>query len=223
VKVYYDEGRTYDRARLHPYPAGPEGANGFIDFKEDLSLIEATLEDFLPYSHEAAIKTSYSFLAWINGPSSHLETCDCVFREPRPHSDPNSSLKLSAHGRVFLMYRDLRVNCSEKHTDWFCGKLMQILRQTDPEMTGAQGVCGFTLNPVLHVEISKGHWAKSGEFDYAEDDPGLGRHLMISFAAYGEAESETYGNLERLFKNLHAACGTLSGEIDQGLRSQGAI
>ena len=133
---------------------------------------------------------------------SQLETNDCAFRSPAPQQDPNSDLALSAHGRVFILYRNLLLNSSEEHSDWICPRLMKILAEINPEFTARQGVVAFTLNPALQLALSKAKPLPNGFFDVAANDPGFGKHLMLSFWGYGNDEDEVFQNLNCVFMNI---------------------
>jgi hypothetical protein len=100
---------------------------------------------------------------------------------------------------------------------------MQILEAIDVEFSSSEGVAGFTLTRTLQLALSKGFWRPDGSFDCAADDPGFGRHLMISFWAYGDTASEAFANLNRLFHNLWNACRLLSAEIGNGLSAQQGV
>ncbi len=204
--MYYDAAKTYPTARLHPYTE-------YVDFVQHLDQIPVALEDFRPFSDRSAIQTFYDFLRWLNGPDSHFQSCDCVLRPPSSHTDTNSHHTLSAIGRVFIIFRDLRLNCSMPHTDWLCRRLMNHLDTVDPDMSAAEGVVGFTLNPVLHLDLAKGFWRPTGEYEAADDSPGYGRHLMLSFFAYGNDEALAFNNLDRVFRNLWSACRLLSDDM----------
>lgn len=215
--TYYDKQRTYEVLRLHPYAPGDAEQSGYVDFKNEPEKIPSALEDFKPYSQQPAIQTFYKLLEYINGQDSFLETCDCALRPPTAHSDNNSSLPISVHGRLFLMYRDERLNCSQEHADWLCGRLMSILDQTDPNLTANEAVIGLTLNPVLHTDISNGDWRPDGQFECAEDDPAHGAHTMLSFWGYGNDATHAFEHLDRLFKNIAQGCAMLNCEIRVGL------
>ena len=217
--VYYDHERTYSEPRLHPYAAATPEQSGHVDFKERPALIRTVLEDFLPFSDQKAVQTFYSFLEWINEPDCHLETCDCALRPPALHQDTNSSLALSVHGRLFVMYRNLALNSSADYSDWLRGALMTNLSRTDPDLSAHEAVVGFTFSPVLQTAISAGRWLPGDFFDAAHDDPGLGRHLMLSFWAYGNTAEGAFGNLDRLFTNLWAACRIVSDVITRGINN----
>jgi hypothetical protein len=200
--VYYDRDREYRGGRLYPYGPDADGQRGHIDFRASPGQIRTSLEDFLPFARWPAIQTFYGLLEYLNGPTSRLETVDCAFRGPYSHCDSNSGLALAADGRLFVMYRDIGINCSKDHYQWLCGKLMQELELVDATFPAAEGVVAFSLNSALHVEISDGQWLPSGEFDAAQDDRGMGYHTMLTFWAYGNDEAALFSNLDRVFKNI---------------------
>jgi hypothetical protein len=220
--VYYDDGRTYQEARLHPYTARSGDQSGHVDFKAHPERIPDVLEDFRPFDSTDCVQTFYSFLRWINGPDSHLETCDCALRRPGVHRDPNSNRKLSVYGRIYVMFRDLKVNSSLSQTDWLCGRLMGDLKGTDTNMPGSEGVVAFTLNPVIQIGISSGAWREDGQFFSPFNDPGRGRHLMLTLWAYGDDEFQMFQNLGRVFQNIWSACKSVSFEIDLGVKREPA-
>jgi len=217
MRTYYDENKTFREVRLHPYRAGEPGHAGHIDFRRFPEQIPKSLEDFLPYADQSAVQTFYRFLAEVNGHQSHLESSDCALRPPGPHRDGNSTASLSVHGRVCLLFRKLDLNCSPAHTDWLRGRLQTVLEERDDAMSETEGVVGFTLNRALHTSLSTGAWRPDGQFECDADDPGYGRHLMLSFWAYGSTNDETFGNLERIFNNIRYACQAISDEINQSL------
>lgn len=219
--TYYDNQRVYEALRLHPYASGNAEQSGYVDFKKEPEKIPSVLEDFKPHSQQPAIQTFYEFLRRVNGRDSFLETCDCALRPPGAHSDNNSRLPISIYGRLFIMYRDERLNCSQERARWLCGKLMSILNVVDPDLTANEGLVGFTLNPVLHTEISNGNWRSDGQFECDADDPAHGMHTMLSFWAYGNDADHAFENLDRLFKNIAQGCTELNREIKLGI--EGAV
>ena len=218
MKVYYDELLEYKEPRLHPYKAGNESKTGYIDFKAYPGLITEVLEDFNPFNHWSAIQKFYEVLKQINGVSSYLETSDCQFRGPTLNKDRISDLKLRATGRLFLLFRDLQLNCSNEHSNWLCQRLLTVIDNIDSELTEKAGVIGFSLCPILHVELSNGSWDTKGKYHVDGDDPGYGFHLMLSFWAYGDDEAMVNTNLYRIFENIGSACQMLNEEI---IESQG--
>jgi hypothetical protein len=171
VQVYYDEHRVYPGSRLHPYAPGDPGQTGYVDLKVHPELIESALEDFVPFAHRPATQAFYELLRALNGPASHLETSDCAYRAPKPHQDLNSTLSLCAIGRVYVLFRDLRLNCIASQMEWLCGKLMLLLNEIDPTFSGAQGVIAFTRVKILYTVLSKGEWRAQG-LEAESNDPG---------------------------------------------------
>ncbi|MDF2435293.1 MAG: hypothetical protein JWP44_4924 [Mucilaginibacter sp.] len=218
MEAFYDPTRVYPTARLHPYTGTGANQSGYIDFKASPEQIASALEDFRPFAHREAVQVFYGLLREINGSDSHFETSDCAFRQPAPHRDAHSQHALCAFARLYILFRTLPLNCSSAHTDWLAGKLLDVLRQIDPTMTATDGVVALTLTEILHTGLSNGIWL-DGQFDCPDDDPGFGKHLMLSFFAYGDDEDQAYDNLSRVFRNIGHACGSLSEEIAASLKS----
>lgn len=219
--TYYDPNRVHSEARLHPYTAADATQSGFVDFTQHPELIETVLEDFRPHAHTTAVKAFYDFLRWINGPTSHLATCDCVLRSPITHQDSNSHYGLSAHGRLFILFRHLEFNSSLQNSDWLCGMMMAELRNVDDGFPATHGVVGFTKQPALQTAISNGIWHGERRFEPGEKDPGFGYHLMLSFWGYGDTEEEAFKNLERVFRNIWTAAERISASMGQSMSHSG--
>jgi hypothetical protein len=213
MRVYYDQNLTQKEVRLFPYTAANASQSGYVDFHLHPDLIETSLEDFRPIAATAFAQSFFGFLRWINGSSSALLTCDCGVRPPGPHNDSNSRRLLSTHGRVFVLYRDLRVNCSSEHADWLCGRTMQELRMIDPDFSANEGVVAFTQQPVLHTEISNGVWHGAASFEAGENDPGFGKHLMLSYWAYGDTPQAAFDSAHRITQNIWSAFRIVSDAI----------
>ena len=84
MKTCEYNGAPFEQARSHPWT----DATGNPDFRYyDLSAspehIRTSLEDFLPWSHYAAIEDFYVLLEALNRPSSVFETNDCAFSGPQ--------------------------------------------------------------------------------------------------------------------------------------------
>src|SRR5665213_615390 len=218
MQVYYDSDRVYQIVRLHPYTGSAPGQTGHVDLKAHPELITSAMEDFVPFAHRAATQAFYQLLRELNSPASHLETSDCAYRPPRPHSDAHSPLALSAYGRLYVLFRDLRLNCVPSQAQWLCGKLMAILSETDPSLSVAQGVVGFTQVRILHTTLSTGEWLAGGQFECADDDPGYGDHLMLSSFAYGNTDDEVDESLSRVFQNITESCVLISQEMASALK-----
>lgn len=207
--VYYDHERGYSEPRVFPYTAGDDSQHDYVDFTKHPELVESSLEDFAPIADTSAAKTFYEFLRWINGSASRLQTCDCALRLPEGHHD-HSSLKLCAHGRVFVLFRDLSLNSQEQHSNWLCETLMSTLKGVDTGFTAEQGVVGFTRTPCFQKEISTTMTVFGGNISFDVDDPALGQHLMLSFWAYGNTPEDALDTLERVFRNIWKASESVS-------------
>lgn len=178
MQVYHDPNRTYPGSRPHPYQPGAPGQTGHVDFKAHPELIESSLEDFIPFAHRPATQVFYDLLRAVNGPASHLETSDCAYRAPKPHRDANSTLALCAIGRVYVLFRDPRLNCIATQIEWLNHQLMFLLTDIDPTFTGAEGVIAFTHVKILYIQLSNGEWRAEG-FEAQANDPGHGEQLVL--------------------------------------------
>lgn len=220
MQVYYDAGRTYPTIRLHPYAGTGVEQSGYVDFKSQPERIPIVLEDFRPFAHREGIQAFYELLRKINDADSQMESADSAFRPPAPQKDPNSHRALSAYGRLYILFRNLTFNCSDNHVKWLTQELMRELTNTDPHWPASEGVVGFTLIKILQLALSEGEWLCE-QFSAADDDPGHGQHLMLSFWAYGDTEDEVYVNLGRIFRNIGVACEAVSKEITKSLKAHG--
>lgn len=213
MDAFYDDEMTHPSVRLHPYIAIHEGQSGYVDFKREPSRIPDVLEDFKPYAGERAIQTFYEFLRWINGPDSHLETCDCAFRGPAPHADEVSSFSLRGDGRVFVMYRDEALNCEWSNVHWLSARLMTGLSEVDAEFPHDQATVALTVSAALHASLCQGTRLADGYWECAPDDPGYGHHIMLTFYAYGDDAQHVFQRLERTFRNIDRTCRRASQEL----------
>jgi hypothetical protein len=53
----------------------------------------------------------------------------------------------------------------------------------------------------------------------AAGDPGHGEQLVLSWFAYGDTEDEVDQDLARVFRNIGAACASISQEITTALNA----
>lgn len=217
MTTYYDKSAELLEPRLHPYAPAPHSPPGCVDFKAHPELIESTLEDFRPFERWPAIQTFYSFLRWINGPESHLETCDCGLMAPGPHQDTNSSRPLRITGRVFLLFRRLHANCDAQLPDQLLARLTDHVRRSGIRLTSADAVIGFSFATAIHTEISKGVWIGE-DFGWDEGDPGIGRHIILTFFVYGDDEASLFEHLDRTFKGVWHACRAVNLELEAASR-----
>ena len=118
-----------------------------------------------------------------------------------------------------MLYRDLMLNSSETHADWLCGRMMKELDQIDPAFPANDGVVGFTQQPALQTEISNGIWHGPLGFEAGENDPGLEKHLMLSYWGYGDSDIDAFASVERIFRNIWDACRIISDMVDEAKRA----
>ncbi len=174
--------------RLHPYLE-------YYNLKENPALIRAVLEDFRAFDEDANVQLFYSFIEWINGDESILETNDCAFRPPCPfdqsflgsqaHTDRNYRKVLSATGRVMILYRRLELNIDNASATYLGQSLLTGLVNIDVDFI--DGCVAFASVPQIFVNLPV---------------PNLGQVVMLQFWSYGDTEQETMDNLGRLFNNL---------------------
>jgi hypothetical protein len=189
VKTCEYDGAPFREPRSHPWTdatASPDYR--YYDLKVEPSRIRTSLEDFVPWAHYPAIDEVYALLAWLNGPTSTLETNDCAFTGPHANEVPAFSKTLQCSGRVMVLYRALAQNLSRPRVESLKDALHHALGSLDPEFPW--GMIGTTLVPVRYVTLP------------GPDDQQLGAQLMISFWAWGSSEGELMTNLGRVVKNL---------------------
>ncbi len=213
MKVIASADSGFPQPRTHPYIAIRPGETGFVDFKREPDRIETALEDFRPLAHESAVRTFYGFLRWINGPQSILETCDCALQGPEPNDDEGITRAFRVHGRVMLMYRDLRANCDDAKTDALCNALGNGLVAIDPDLSENDAVIGLAMSPAFHAALGTKSREADGSLWISPEDTGVGRHMMLLFRAYGERRAHALAHLERTFRNIEAVCRSASKDL----------
>src|ERR1700691_4368640 len=112
---------------MHPWTIveSQPGAQ-YWNFAESPELISQVLEDFKPWAHYPAIQKFYELLAWLNGADSIFETNDCAFVDkskvdtatPVVVRQAFDTDPMSVHGRLTVIFRDLKLNASRPHVDW---------------------------------------------------------------------------------------------------------
>ena len=202
--VYQDPTEGLRKARMHPFIAVRPGEAGFVDFKSHPERIPEALEDFVAHAHEPAVQTFYHFLAWLNGHDSFLESCDCALRGPESHRFKYSKRKLCAHGRLMLMHRDLAANCDDRFNLLY-NALGRSLTSIDPEFLRVHGLVGLAPSRALFEDLLPAHANVDG-YVSRFGDAGRGYQVTLVFKAFGNDAGETFANLDRVFKNIEAAC-----------------
>lgn len=205
MDIFHDPKSGFEKPRMHPYISTRSGEAGFVDFKRAPERIAHVLEDFVALSHEPAIQTFYGLIAWLNGPVSRLESCDCALRGPEAHRWDHSSRPLCIHGRLMLMYRNPLANCDER-INLLYDTLGNELSAIDSQFTRDQATVGFALSSVLYKDLCRGCADENGFILVADDDPGLGSHVLLQFQAFGNDNEEAFRHLDRVFQNIELAC-----------------
>lgn len=212
MDVHHKQSEGFKKPRVHPYFPVRPGEVGFVDFKRHPERIAEVLEDFVPLGHETAIQTFYRFLAWLNGPDSLLESCDCALRGPESHDYKYSERLLSVHGRLMVMYRDLSANCDDRF-NFLYNSLAWELSSIDQEFTRSQGTIGFAGSRAVYADLMTSDPSKDGYMYSNHGDPGRGYQVLLLFKAFGNDAHEAFENLDRLFKNLELACRRISEKL----------
>lgn len=212
MDVYQDPSAGFNKPRVHPFVSTRPGEAGFVDFKRHPERVAEVLEDFVALRHETAIQTFYRFLAWLNGPDSLLESCDCALRGPEPHDFEYSRRSLCIHGRLMVMHRDLSANCDNRFNLLY-NSLGRELSSIDQEFTRSQGTVGFAGSRALYKELLPARPGKDGYILSRTGDPGRGHQVSLLFKAFGDDADEAFKHLDRVFKNIEMACRRTSEKL----------
>jgi hypothetical protein len=190
------DGEAFEEPRSHPWTdAVASAASRYYDLKAHPDLIRTALEDFLPWSHYAAVTQLYELLERLNAPASILESNDCAFSGPQPSDAPQFGKILQCEGRVMILYRELEWNLSRHRVEGLTNAIHVRLASLDREFEW--GMVGTTIVPVRYVDLPPAH------------DQNLGYQLMLSFWAWGDSEAEVMDNLDRVMRNLARALENL--------------
>jgi hypothetical protein len=196
VRTCEYDGAPFPEPRSHPWTVATASADyRYYDLKREPSFIRTSLEDFVPWSHYAAVEELYTLLEWLNADASPLETNDCAFTGPHENESPAFPKTLQCSGRIMVLYRDLAENLTRDRIEALKNDLHHRLGALDPDF--AWGMIGTTIVPVRYLALP------------LPDDEQLGHELMISFWAWGSSEEELMANLARVVENLSTA---LSGD-----------
>ncbi len=192
MKTCEYDGEPFTEPRSHPWTeASASSACRYYDLKASPGLVRTALEDFIPWSHHAAVTQFYALLDRLNAPTSILESNDCAFTGPHASEAPQLGKVLQCEGRVMILYRELAWNLSRSRVEEFKDALHLRLATLDREFDW--GMIGTTIYPVRYVTLP------------VAQDKQLGYQLMLSFWAWGDSEVEVMSNLERVVRNLAQA------------------
>jgi hypothetical protein len=161
--------------RQHPWTVGSSDAFRYHDFRSHPELIRTSLEDFLPLSRYPAIERYYELLEWVNGPESQLETNDCGLGTPRLDEKPPDliprGLNTVIHGRLTVLFRDLRKNTSPQWVTWLHDGILGALKGRTPKYPASVAV-GTWSHFFLEIGcpgdvVTLRYWAWGGDTDAA--------------------------------------------------------
>ena len=189
MKTCEYDGAPFTEPRSHPWTDSVSCADyRYVDLKADASRIRTALEDFVPWSHYAAIDDFYTLVEWLNGPDSTLESNDCAFTGPYANDVPSFAKALQCSGRIMVLFSRLEKNLSRPAVDSLKDALHHRLGAIDTSFSW--GMIGTTILPVRYVTLP------------GSPDRQLGYQLMVSFWAWGNVEAELMSNLGRVLRNL---------------------
>jgi hypothetical protein len=180
--------------RHHPWTVGTKNsAFRYLDFKARPELIRTSLEDFKPWEKFPAVERFYELLEWLNGPDCKLETNDCGLRPPRFDKEPPFFITfenpLVVHGRLAILFRNLKTNSEYQSVLWLRDTLLDCLRRQHK----------------FPAALFAGLWP------HFFDATGLeGNVVEAKFWAWGEDEHTAMQNLEGIAIMLRGCLGELS-------------
>jgi hypothetical protein len=189
VHVYEATEKALEGVRSHPWQTAIyDPTCRYYDFKTHPELIPTVLEDFMPWAKYPAIQDFYSYLAWLNGPDSELESNDCAFAGVKPNISPNvTPSPLQATGRLMLFFRSLMRNCEQTNAEWLYQCFLFYLKRVQSDFQ--LGVVGLSRTATEFVTLNRRQ----------------GTSLVFNFWSWGENEAEVMGNLQRVVSALREA------------------
>lgn len=189
MHIYESKELALSGVRSHPWDvAAYDSACRYYDFKQHPELIPNVLEDFLPWAKYSAIQDFYSYLTWLNGPDSQLESNDCAFGGITDNKSPNrTTSKLQASGRLIVFFRLLAANCEAQYTEWLFQCFWFYLERVESD---------FRLGT---IGLSK------AETEFLDLNRRKGMSLVFNFWSWGNTEIEVMSNLQRLIAGLRQA------------------
>ena len=98
-----------------------------------------------------------------------------------------------------ILYRHLPLNTHDGAVEWLAGATRHYLTAIDPLFEW--GVVGTTLKSAVFIPLP------------GSADDQAGSQLLLTFWAWGDTEEEVAENLNRTFRNTHAALKTVCREI----------
>ena len=197
----YDE-KELEGVRAHPWTIS-DGNPGcrYYDFRRRPELIPIVLEDFVPWSHYAAVEEFYAYLTWLNGPDSELESNDCAFGGVRRNNSEHlTSKKLQVDGRLMVFFRELAMNCDQRNAVYLRDCYRWYLERTQPDLQLA--ALGLSNLGTYFNAVGK-----------------IGSCLVFSFFAWGDSEAEAMDTARHLFAGLKEASSCVCQDYREKIAS----
>jgi hypothetical protein len=199
-----DRSDTQSGCQTHPWwrTEYSECGGAYYDFKTQPDLIVVVLEDFRPHARFEAVQQFYEFLRWVNtSPQSCLETNDCALRASHEHGDKIFAFPLKVDGRLHIFFRDYRNNVNHDCFIWLERMFWLYLQVYEPN---------FRRGLISVVTC---------ETDYVDPAPdkSRGKLLSLSFAAYGDSETDAFDSLLVVFNGLWEASKRNSASVQNQL------
>jgi hypothetical protein len=194
--------------RAHPWRHSAfEGGGSYLDFKVHPELIREVLEDFKPFEDRQAVQTFYSFLDYLNGPDSLLESNDCALRTPHSHEDlplNKAGLTLRINGRVECLYREVQYNLDFDAYSWLIRRYFYELCFLETDFR--EGFIEIGMRPTYFSQLQ----ALPPQERYGE-------RVYFEFRAFGRDDDQAWENLNIVFRALHKASEHVHDAIRVGL------
>lgn len=180
-------------ARTQPWVKTHYTENGgqYYSFRERPEFIRQVLEDFKPFESQAAVRSFYELLEWLNREEGVLETNDCYFRPPSDNPDDQFKFTKKTHGRIEFFVRKLEANLSDDAVQWVYRMISIYLQVERPDFEAA--IFDIAAGATEYLDLPGGQ------------DERTGLRFCIYFNAYGNGNAEAWSNLDVAIQGLFNA------------------
>lgn len=190
--------------RSHPWTSMVSDYNNvYIDFKKQPKLIRSALEDLVPYKKWDFVETFYSLIEWLNGPSSFLESNDCVFNAVEANPDQQYPYAKKCSGRLMILFRDIPENCQTKSIDWLMNNILKTVSSKKPKFKS--GAIGLSQSPTCYLALGD-----------TPDTGGMGLQVTLTFLSYGKNQRRCYENMQEVLAVAFSSLQRVNKQIQSG-------
>lgn len=196
MRAYHDieqEDVAQGMARYHPWTTtmDPSRAGSYVDFKNEPERIATSLEDLQIHNGTTFATEVEQFLRWANVGQTVYETNDFATQPVGANESSQANGKpLQLLGRVSILFRDLKLNCTPEMINRFTNLILAELEFNDRDFDDA--VWSVARWPHRFTAL-KG----------SEADDGF--TFLFHFWAWGETRQETEANAAHAFLVLRRA------------------